>query len=111
MTERQMRTVYIYQGYPPNWMDEYGNETNLPALKTWLDEQIGKIPPEYRETARFGVNSVSEWWEAHYAEITITYRRPETDAEMAGRQQRQTDWVENRQTELRRELSRLEQHE
>lgn len=62
------------EGYPPD---------GLLAFQGWLQKQIDKVPPEYREEAQieFGRKMV---YDCAYETIEISYCRPMTGAEIAG---------------------------
>ena len=48
-------------------------------------EIMGRVPEEYRNTAQVDFESVSSYYDSHYCEMTVLYRRPETDEEWEAR--------------------------
>lgn len=54
-----------------NWPPE-----NLLEFQQWLDDKIKSIPVEYRSAATIEIE-----YEEYYSEITIAYKREETDHE------------------------------
>jgi hypothetical protein len=75
---------------------------SLLAFQAWLQAIIDEVPEELRNTAEVEIESTSSYYDSHYANIKVTYRRPETDDERAERkagvlarldQQRQAEWA------------------
>jgi hypothetical protein len=78
MIERRTVTECVFsQSYC--WHDE-------PAVDfiAALQGAVADIPPEFRDTAFVEVNSESEY-DSHHAVISVSYKRPETDAEVEHR--------------------------
>lgn len=74
---RGSRTETVYDG-SPEMPDE------LVGAIAWLQGQLDSIPAEHRGTARISFDERREYGES-YANICITYERPETDDEWEAR--------------------------
>jgi len=79
-----------------------------------LDEVIASlaairelIPPEYRERAKCSISSVGSYEDSHYAQIAVTYWRPETPDETAEREERTRREAADRMANAQREYERL----
>lgn len=83
--KRETVTVTVFTGeqYDDGWPCPY--QTTLVDLISWFEAKLAEIPEEYRNVATCEIDSVRSWEDTHYAQIEISYRRPETDAEMADR--------------------------
>jgi hypothetical protein len=60
------------QNWPPVHMDKF---------IAWLQEQLSKIPPPFRASAKIEIESEGGYDGDHNATITIKYWRPETPDE------------------------------
>lgn len=86
---REMTTVTVckqerYSGGP----FDFGSDFTPGSLDKVIESLHGirsMIPEEYRSTAMCGIDSVSSWENSHYATISVSYKRLETDDEMRGR--------------------------
>lgn len=56
------------------------------ACVAWFARVLNDIPEPYRAGATIDISSTSGYDESHYAEITVSYTRPETDEEEAERE-------------------------
>ena len=65
-------------GFPPSPLLEFA---------AWLGAIIEEIPEEYRATAQIEIDSVGSYYDSHYGQVEVTYRRPETDEEWEARKQ------------------------
>ena len=104
MNTRQIIKVKVFsqESYDEEWPPE-----NAMEYLAWFAAKIASIPEEYRASAKVEIDSVSSYENSSYATIKITYTRPETDAEWAGRVA-ENDARERRQAEReRKEFERL----
>lgn len=75
---RQQRRITVVAaeqydpGFPPGRLLEFA---------AWLQAIINEIPEECRESAEIEIDSTSSYYDSHYAQVQVTYRRPETDKE------------------------------
>jgi hypothetical protein len=88
---RQKTTVrvvrqQIHDSGPFNFGATYHDGT-LDKVMTSLAKIRQSIPAVYRKTARCAIDSESGYEGSHYASISVTYERPETDAEVVSRLQ------------------------
>ena len=81
--------------------------SKLPKFCTWLDEQIAKIPEQYRDSATIDFDSVSDWGDSHKGRVEIQYIRPQTDEEVAKERERQTAEYAAREAKERQLLAAL----
>jgi hypothetical protein len=82
MSERQSVLVRVFEG------DKYANEwppEKLVEAVAWLADKLEGIPEQYRSEATFEISSSCSYEDSSYAEIEISYWRPETDEEMEAR--------------------------
>lgn len=79
-------TVFYNDGIYGSIIDNnnYENDKVVDFIE-FLQETLESIPPEYRSNAEIDIDSVGGWEGEHHSELTITYSRPETDAEMQER--------------------------
>jgi hypothetical protein len=96
-------TVADVEQHDDGFPFQYG--TPLAEAIAKLNEIAEKIPEQYRATAVMEVDSVSGYEGSHYAHIEVAYTRPETDQEMADREQRER-FMQDRQRD--KELAVLE---
>lgn len=76
---RQEKRVEIFSAeqYDGNFPPD-----NLQEFASWLDSIVEEIPEEHRETAEI---EISSYYDSRCGRVTISYRRPETDAEWESR--------------------------
>ena len=55
-------------------------------FQQWLSDQLASIPEEYRASATIGIDAFEGYDNSASPEITIRYRRPETEGEIATRE-------------------------
>lgn len=93
-SERKLAQVVVFskEKYDGEWPPE-----DAAGFLAWLQEKLSKIPPEHMASAKVEIDSASSYEDSHYASLEITYWRPETDEEMAWRQEEI-----RRQEEMRR---------
>ncbi len=84
-------------GFPPS---------NLTDFMAWLDKAITAIPEEYREAARFEIDTSSSYGD-YCASVEVSYCRPETDAEWDARKAHVMQRVQQAESEQRAEFERL----
>jgi hypothetical protein len=77
-------TVFSAEKYDNDWPWSDGVPTLIEVIR-WLQDKLNEVPEEYRAVTHCEIDSVSSWESSHYAQITIEYRRPETDLEMSNR--------------------------
>ena len=63
-------------GFPPEGAIEFSK---------WLGDLMAQVPAEHAETAKLEIDSIGSYENSHYATVSFTYTRPETDAEEAER--------------------------
>jgi hypothetical protein len=80
---RKETTEVVFNKYQYDAAWPPGNATECVA---WFAEKVASIPAKYRDTARIDIDSESYCEENHCGHISITFRRPETDEEMAERE-------------------------
>lgn len=68
------------EGFPPRPIDEF---------ISWLNGWIEKIPAEFRDQSSIEIDSNGGYEGSHFANVKISYRRPETDDEIG---KRQAEW-------------------
>lgn len=73
-------TIFNQEQYDDEWIPD-----KLVDAIAWLTGKLEEIPEEFRAIAEIEVDSESGYEGSHYGHIEITYRRPETDEEMATR--------------------------
>src|SRR5690348_5106317 len=82
LAHRQEKRVVVMEaeqydsGSPPSPLLEFA---------AWLDGIMSEIPEEYHSAAQIEFDSTSSYYDSHYGHVEVSYRRPETDAEMAER--------------------------
>lgn len=98
MAKRELTrvTVFSHERYDGEWMPE-----GLADAIAWLNDKLESIPAEYRDSATIEIDSVSSWEDSHYASITITYTRPETDDEVCERVDRERRMAAHREAQER----------
>jgi hypothetical protein len=64
----------------------------------WFASKLARVPTEHRASARISIGSQGSYDGDYCATITITYDRPETDAEMARRDHQQALFVARKRT-------------
>ncbi len=72
-----------------------------------LQRLLEEVPLEFRDTAQLDFNSVSSYYDSHYCEIEIIYRRPETDEEWEARKADLDKRVRAYETQQRMEFEAL----
>jgi hypothetical protein len=95
-------TVFCKKSFEPGFMP-----TNALNAFAWLRGVIDTIPDEYRDTARIEVDSGSEY-DVSFASLTISYERPETDAEETMREQERAAYRNRERQRLMLQLARLD---
>ena len=78
-------TVFESEEYDRLWPLPGYQEVNLPNFIMWLQNEISKIPEEYRNRSFIEIDSVAGYEDSHYPTIEIYYYRPETDEEYSVR--------------------------
>lgn len=75
-------TVHSSEEYDDDWIPE-----NLVAAIDWLRAYLESVPEQFRNNVeiKFGTRSS---YDSSYADMSISYRRPETEAETAERKAR-----------------------
>ena len=69
-------TLFDQEQYDGNWIPG-----GLIKTIAWLQQFLGQVPIEYRDTATIEINSVGSYEDSHYATIEISYQRPPTEGE------------------------------
>lgn len=67
------------------WQPNYPPEEIL-AFKDWFNEHLASIPPEYQKDAKLEIETYSGYEDSIDLSITISYYRPETEAEKLQRE-------------------------
>ena len=103
--ERQLRKVAVFFGryWDGNVPEGVGDFID------WLTALREGVPAEYRASMKFEIDTATEW-DSTYATIEVSYERPETDEEMAGRIQAAARRQRERLDRARREYERLKAH-
>lgn len=83
-------------GFPPEGAIEFAK---------WLGDLMAQVPAEHARTAKLEIDSIGSYENSHYATVTFTYERPETDEEMALRMAKDRSAAEIQRA---RELQQLE---
>lgn len=96
--------VFDAEHHDDNWPP-----SGLMEFSQWLQEQIAKIPEEFRETAAIEVDSVDGYEGSHYASISIVYWRPMTDDERAERARKEEEWRKQEEQRAREMYDHLRQ--
>lgn len=99
MTVKRDVTVELYCGRP----DTY----SLKELIEFLQAQLDKIPEEFADKAHVGIECRQDYGD-YYAEMEITYRRPETDKEFGDRIAREMLSQARREQEEKAQLAYLQ---
>ena len=81
--------------------------SDLAGFIAWAEGLLDDIPEEYRATATVEIGSVGSYYDSHYANIEVTYRRPETDEEWEARKKSVMDRANAAEEEERRILAQL----
>lgn len=81
--------------------------TDATECVAWFAGKLEAIPPEYRATARVGIESVPSYEDSHYVRIVICYVRPETDDEIAEREAEESRRKEAQKAQELRTLAAL----
>lgn len=88
-------------GYPPH---------NLKEAIQFFQETLLEIPPEYRDSAAIDFEPMWSYGES-YEHVSITYERPETEAEEASRKAEEratmTKWIDEQEALIRRRKAEL----
>jgi hypothetical protein len=103
MSNRVTKTISVFS-------TENGNSLpyNVVELIAFLQEQLAKVPEEYRTAAVFDADAHTDWDGYGYVATRITYDRPETDDEVLARlKAEQLQALAQRDQELA-ELARLQ---
>lgn len=69
--------------------DEKYDEDTLAETIEFLQWLMEKIPPAFKSSARFRIDSVGGYEGEHHAEVEVYYERPETDDERSERKRRE----------------------
>ncbi len=80
---------------------------NLNKFSKWFEQQVNKVPLEYRDSARIYITSVSGYEDDHNAEVEIIYRRPETEEETTERLNNASRYKRNQEKMERLKLAEL----
>lgn len=72
----------------------------------WLTKLLASIPAEHQASARFEVESYSEY-DSDKAVVRVTYTRPETDEELAERIAEEKERRQRNEAQERRQLDAL----
>lgn len=75
---------------------------SLEHVVSLFKEIMERVPEEYKNTAQVDFESVSSYYDSHYCEMTVLYRRPETDEEWEARKAN----VAKRQRQYEQEILR-----
>lgn len=102
-------TVANHQLYDdgPFYFGETFTDGSLNKVIASLEAIRDSIPPEYRDAARCGIDSESGYEGSHYANIEVTYSRPETDEEWEARKADVHRRLANQTAAKREQLARL----
>lgn len=99
-----MKTVTVVSverhddGFPPE---------GLRHFIAWMNEKIAKIPKQHLDSATIEIDSTGGYEGEHYAEITISYKRPYTEAEETRMAQEEANQNKAQQDRDRAEYERL----
>lgn len=96
-------TIFDHERYDVEWPPE-----DAIACLAWFAAKIESIPAEFRKTARIEFDSASGYEGCHYAEIKITYERPETAEEVAARKGESQRRLDEQKEFHKRQLAALE---
>lgn len=100
--KRRGVTMIVYDG---NDTTE-GPPIDLISFYAWISEMIGRVPTDCLDTAQFMIETL-ETSDDVFANVRITYERPETDDELQERAIRERHCrylIEERERKLLREL-------
>lgn len=86
--------------------DSYWPPEDAVGCVAWFQNLLEAVPQEYLHTAKIDIGNYKEYDDA-YAQIRISYTRPETDAEEAERERRERaaeEAARNRELQLLAQL-------
>jgi hypothetical protein len=104
MSERQNKTVVVFESYE-SWRDDWMPGALQDAI-AWLQEKLASIPEEHQDSAGIEIRG-GGGYDGEFPIISITYDRPETDAEMADRLEVQRQRAMAEEERLLRLLQRV----
>lgn len=91
MKETVTETVFQFHSWDDG--ENCGVPYDLTEAIAWFQGKLAEIPPDHRATARIEIASD---YESSGAELTITYKRMETDEEYAERVKREQAYAQAR---------------
>lgn len=103
--DRQTITVQVFQAEQCD--ESFPRDLTVVEFIKWLEGHLASIPEEFRQSATVEIGSFSSWEDSHYAEIEISYTRPETDEEVRQRRARVTQCSMAKVAQMRAEYERL----
>lgn len=80
--------------------------SDLAGFVAWASGLLASVPEQYRSSATIDIDS-SVYYDCAVTEIVVYYCRPETDDEMAEREQYEARRVAESEAQERREFERL----
>ena len=86
------------EGFPP---------PDLCGCATWFADRLAEVPKEFRDIARVEFGVVEGYESDRYTSITVTYRRLETDEEVADRVLRTLKLSKHEEERERETLAKL----
>ncbi len=95
-------TIFNQEIYDGEWPPQ-----NAIACLKWFTDKINSIPEEYIDNAEIEFDSVSGYEGEHYAHISISYTRPETDEEKLKREESTKAMAERTKANELRQLAEL----
>lgn len=98
--QKQNITVTLYNDRA------YSLPSKVTDLKAWLDEKLAEVPAEFRDSADMEICTEDSYGDI-YAQVTLTYSRPESDAEEAERLATQAQLAARRQALDLKQLAEL----
>lgn len=99
------KKIKVYS-YSAEQYDSSFPPSNLKLFIEHFSKILGSIPEAYRDQAEIEVGSHSQY-DCHYAEIEVSYTRPETAEEQAARADNERVRIEQHERREREVLSQL----
>ena len=93
----EIRTLYE-SSYMKDWPP-----TDAIGCVAWFTRKLDAVPEEYRANALIDISGADDYDNDTYVRIVVSYKRPETDAEMSDRLD-----AELQQKQLRKEYELFE---
>lgn len=94
--------IFDQEQYDGEWPPE-----NAMKCLAWFSAKVEDIPQEFRSTAKIEIEGFGGYEGSAYANIKITYVRPETDEEVAERELKESNQKSQQELRERQQLAAL----